>query len=83
MKTTLRKMGNSTGIIIPKPFLTELGFESDEVEMTVEDNAIVIRKPAKQTRIGWAQASIELAAADEDNLQWPSFANRASEDVTW
>jgi len=83
MKTTLRKMGNSTGVIIPKPFLTELGFESDEVEMTVKDNAIVIRKPAKQARVGWAQASMALASGGEDHLQWPSFANRASEDVTW
>jgi len=83
MKTTLRKMGNSTGVIIPKPFLSELGFESDEVEMTVEDGAIVIRKPAKEARIGWAQASAELAANNQDKQQWPSFANRANEDVTW
>ena len=83
MKTTLRKMGNSIGVIIPKPFLTELGLGFDEVDMTVEDHAIVIRKPTKDARVGWAQASIELAANDHDQQQWPSFANHASEDVTW
>ena len=83
MKTTLRKMGNSTGIIIPKTFLTELDFESDDVEMTIENNAIVIRKPVKDVRLGWAEASEALAAKGEDVLQWPSFANQSSEDVTW
>ncbi|MGL4766611.1 MAG: AbrB/MazE/SpoVT family DNA-binding domain-containing protein [Formosimonas sp.] len=83
MKTTFRKMGNSTGIIIPKAFLLELGFESDEVEMTLENHSIVLRKPAPQARVGWAQASAQLAAAGEDALQWPQFNNRAREDVTW
>lgn len=83
MKTTLRKMGNSTGVIIPKAFLTELGFASGDVEMTLEDGAIVIRQPTKDARVGWAQASIELSAEQGDVLQWPSIANRASEDVAW
>jgi antitoxin MazE len=83
MKTTLRKMGNSTGIIIPKTFLTELDFESDDVEMTIENDAIVIRKPVKDVRLGWAEASEALTAKGEDALQWPSFANQSSEDVTW
>lgn len=83
MKTTFRKLGNSTAVIIPKPFLLELGFESDEVEMTVENDAIVIRKPTKDVRVGWAQASAQLAASGQDAQQLPQFANTASEDVTW
>lgn len=83
MKTTLRKIGNSTAVIIPKPFLVELGFDGDEIEMTVENDAIVIRKPVKEVRLGWAQASEALAQSGEDALQWPSFPNQASEDVTW
>ncbi|MGH8531504.1 MAG: AbrB/MazE/SpoVT family DNA-binding domain-containing protein, partial [Gammaproteobacteria bacterium] len=32
MKTTIRRMGNSQGVIIPKPLLAQIGLE-DEAEM--------------------------------------------------
>jgi antitoxin component of MazEF toxin-antitoxin module len=35
MLTTIRKMGNSQGVLIPKPLLQQLGL-TDQAEMLVE-----------------------------------------------
>ena len=43
MKIAIRKMGNSQGVIIPQPVLTQLGLDS-EAEMSIERDAIVLRK---------------------------------------
>lgn len=51
MKTTIRKMGKSQGVILPKPLLAQVGLE-DEAEMVVEDHAIVIRRPRRVTTGG-------------------------------
>jgi antitoxin MazE len=56
MKATLRRMGNSQGVLIPKAVIAQLGIE-DDLEMLVENNAIVLRKPEKPARNGWAQTS--------------------------
>ena len=42
MLTTIRRMGNSQGVLIPKPLLQQVGLE-DEAEMCVEGDALVIR----------------------------------------
>ena len=82
MRVTLRKMGNSSGVIIPKPFLAEIG-AAGAVEMVVEEGRIVIEAERRATRAGWADASRELAAAGEDSLAWPEFANAGDETLEW
>lgn len=82
MRTVIRKMGNSQGVIIPKPLLAQLGLE-DEIEMVVENDALVLRKPAKKSREGWAVASKELADVGDDRLVWPEFANEDDENRVW
>ncbi len=69
MKTTIRKVGNSHGVIIPLAMLAQAGIQ-DEAEMLVEKGAIVLRKPRKSVRAGWAEASKEIAAAGEKLLTW-------------
>lgn len=44
MKATLRQMGNSRGVLLPKALLEQLDVDG-ELEMTVENGAIVLRKP--------------------------------------
>lgn len=83
MKTVIRKMGNSQGVLIPKLFLEQTGFDLGEVELQVEDHAIVIRKPARKARAGWAQASQKLARVGDDKLVWPEFANEGDQDLQW
>ena len=82
MKATLRKMGNSQGVIIPKAVITQLGFEN-ELEMIVEQNIIILRKPAKSIRSGWAEASRLIAKAKDDQIVWPEFANEGDAELSW
>ena len=64
MKTTLRRIGNSEGVILPQSLLALTGL-TDDVEITVEKDALVLRRPAR-ARAGWAAASRAIAAAGED-----------------
>jgi antitoxin MazE len=82
MKTAIRKLGNSQGIIIPKPLLAQVGLEG-EAELSVENDAIVLRKPAVSPRAGWAEASRKIAEADDDALVWPEFGNEGDKDLKW
>lgn len=82
MKTIIRKFGNSQGVIIPKPVLAQVGLE-DEVEMIIEKGAIMIRKPRKHARAGWAEASQAIAKAGDDKLVWPEFANEGDKELLW
>lgn len=45
MNITIKKWGNSQGIIIPKLVLSSLGFNiDDELNLDVEDNKIILSK---------------------------------------
>lgn len=82
MLTTLRKLGNSQGFIIPKPLLAEVGL-TGEADMRVENGAIVLRPAKRCPREGWAHASAAITAAGNDELVWPEFSNEGDETVTW
>ena len=69
MRTKIVRIGNSRGIRIPKPLLEEAGLIG-EVEIAVEDDALVIR-PIKHPRQGWAEAAREMAARGDDELLDP------------
>ena len=82
MKTTIRRMGNSQGVIIPKPLLAQVGLV-DEAELVVEKDSIVLRKPSKKVRAGWAEASRRVAEAGDDAPAWPEFANDGDAELQW
>jgi antitoxin MazE len=82
MLTSIRKLGNSQGVIIPKTVLTQLGFEG-VVEMRVTEAGIWLEKPKTSVREGWAEASKGLAAAGDDALVWPEITNEDDEALTW
>lgn len=82
MKTTLRKFGNSQGVIIPKALLMQLGWEN-EIEMTATADSIVLSKPRTHPRQGWAQASQQLTQYNDDALAWPEFGNAEDVGLTW
>jgi antitoxin MazE len=63
MKNTIRKIGNSHGVIIPKPLLAELGAKAnDQIDITIVNRRIVISRVGQRPRAGWAEASKRLAA---------------------
>jgi antitoxin MazE len=82
MHIAIRPFGNSRGIVIPKPLLKQLGLE-DEAEVSVENDALVIRKPTHAPRAGWSEAAKVLAEANDDVLIMGEFANEDDEDLTW
>lgn len=83
MKVALHRIGNSQGVILPKTVLAQVGFTENELEMTVERDAIVLRKPRKSVRVGWADAAKQLAQSGDDALVWPEFANEADDGLKW
>lgn len=64
MRTTLRKIGNSRGVLIPAALLAECGIAS-EIEMRLESGRIVI-EPASPARAGW----FDGYRAEADNDAW-------------
>jgi antitoxin MazE len=82
MITTIRRMGNSQGVLIPKPLLQQVGLV-EQAEMRVEGDALVLRRPKAAPRAGWAEASRKLAVTGDDALALPEFANKGDADLDW
>ena len=84
MRAAVRKLGNSSGVIIPRSLLRDLGiFEGDPVEITLEAGRIVLVPIKRATRAGWAEASRSITKAHDDALVWPEFGNAEDETLTW
>jgi antitoxin MazE len=82
LKTTIRKIGNAQGVIIPKPILEQVGLVG-EAAMTVENGSLVLRKLKRHARQNWAEASKKIAAEGDDTPVWPEFANEGDENLVW
>lgn len=66
MKTKLILIGNSQWVRIPKPLIEESGL-TEEIEMVLRDNEIVLRS-AKKIRKDWDQSFEEMAEKGDDQL---------------
>ncbi len=82
MEVTIRKMGNSQGVLIPKPILAQVGLES-RAELRVRDGVIEIRPIRRNPREGWADDARRVAGESEDSLVWPEFGNEGDETLEW
>ncbi|MGH8121550.1 MAG: AbrB/MazE/SpoVT family DNA-binding domain-containing protein [Rudaea sp.] len=82
MKAAIRKMGNSQGVIIPKPVLAQVGLV-DAAMMTVENGALVLRPVPPAPRDGWDKASRRVAERGDDDLVWPEFGNLDDTHLKW
>ena len=86
---SIRKIGNSQGVVIPKPVLAQLGLTGEAgAEMTIEGGALVLRKPVLRKRAGaprrgWAEAAKKIADSGDDALTIGEFGNAADKDLTW
>jgi antitoxin MazE len=84
MEITIRNIGNSKGVVLPKPLLAQAGLDGEATaEVLVENGVIVLRKPAKPVRTGWAQAAEQLAAQEEDALLMGEFSNEGDAELSW
>lgn len=81
---TIRAIGNSKGIVLPKPVLAQIGLEgASNLSLTVEQGAIVLRKPARSNRAGWAEAAEDVAAKGGDELLLGEFGNQDDAELSW
>lgn len=84
MEVAIRSIGNSKGVVLPKPLLAQAGLDDQAVaEITVEGGAIILRKPTKPVRVGWAQAAQALAAQGGDELLMGEFGNADDAELSW
>ena len=83
MHISIRRIGNSQGIVIPKPLLAQVGLDAGEAEMTVEGSALVLRKPTKLARAGWAEAASKIAGHGDDALVMGEFSNESDSELAW
>ncbi len=82
MQVAIRKMGNSQGVLIPKPILAQVGLEG-AADLQVRDGVIEIRAVRRNPREGWADDARRLAEPGGDALVWPELANAGDADLVW
>lgn len=82
MEVAIRKMGNSQGVLIPKPILAQVGLEGT-ADLQVRDGVIEIRAIRRSSRDGWADDAKRLAAQGDDTLVWPEVANEGDDKLVW
>lgn len=82
MQVSIRTMGNSKGVLIPKPILEQTGLV-DVADLQVNNGVIEIRPIKRNPREGWAADSQRIAQAGDDGLVWPEFANADDKALQW
>jgi len=82
MEVAIRKMGNSHGVLIPKPILAQLGLQGT-ADLQVRDGVIEIRPVRRNPREGWADDARQLSAQGGYVLVWPGFANQDDSGLAW
>ena len=85
MRSALRKMGNSTGLIVPKAVLRAAGVENGTMlDLNVEDGRIIASPVSTELRAGWAASAAQVAASppEQDEAAWLGFANQDDAELT-
>ncbi|NVO07347.1 MAG: AbrB/MazE/SpoVT family DNA-binding domain-containing protein [Rhodoferax sp.] len=84
MQISIRNIGSGKGVILPKPLLAQAGLEDQgTADMTVENGAIVLRRPAKTARAGWAEAAKDVAKKGGDALLMGESSNADDAELAW
>lgn len=86
MQTALRKMGNSTGMILPKPILKLLGVESGaSMDLVVEGGRVIATPVRNGVRQGWEADAERIGSEqlDDDSASWLAFGNDHDEQLEW
>ena len=74
MRAPIRKLGSSSGVIIPKPILSQIGVEAEDDTIYRWMKTEIVLAPVKRNpRAGWADAAKRLAEAGDDAPVWPEF----------
>ncbi len=84
-QTALRKMGNSTAMIVPRSILSEIGVTTGAaMDLRVEHGRLIATPVQQDVRQGWAEAAARIGArVDEAAADWQGFGNEDDADLTW
>lgn len=85
MQSALRKIGNSTGIVLPRAILGEIGLRAGaSLNLKVEDGRLIGTPVIRDKRAGWSEASAAIVASeDSDLVDWATFGNEGDADLAW
>ena len=76
MQTAIKKIGNSSGILLPKPVLAHLHLTTgDLIDLDLQEGRVILSAVQRHPREGWAEAAKALAEADDNKPAWPMFGN--------
>jgi antitoxin MazE len=78
MRTILRKIGNSRGVLIPAALLAACDIK-EEIEMRVENNRLIIESVTPQLRQGW----FDGYQAEGDTDAWVKLKETPVEQDEW
>ena len=83
MVLKLRKIGNSTGILLSKTLIEQCAIK-DEVSVVVKDGSIIIAPVKKQPRNGWEQQFIDAGSLSDYENPMDNLQNKFDEEEwTW
>lgn len=82
MEVTIRKVGNSQGVLIPKPILAQVGLQGT-ADLQVRDGVIEIRPLHRKPREGWAEGARTIAQQGDDAPVWPELGNLGDDELVW
>jgi antitoxin MazE len=83
MQTVVRKIGNSSGIVLPKAVLSELGVKTGEALDVRIEGGRIIAMPIKG-RSDWAAAAQAIGAqSDSEADEWSGFGNADDDKLAW
>ena len=86
MQTSLRKMGNSTGMILPKAILDELGLASGaKIDLRVEGGEVIAKPVKRIVREGWEESAKIIGALglSEEDQAWLDMPSDFDEEWEW
>ncbi|MDB5713402.1 MAG: hypothetical protein JWO15_799 [Sphingomonadales bacterium] len=78
-------MGNSTGIILPRAILGQIGLTTGAtLDLSVEDGRLIATPVKSVSREHWAEAAVSLTESnDSEAALWQGFANQDDDSLTW
>ena len=79
-------MGNSTGMILPRSILGEIGVTTGAaMDLRVEDGRLIITPVVNKARAGWTEDAAAVAATGptDDERAWGYVGNEGDADLTW
>lgn len=78
MRTTVRKIGNSRGVLIPAALLAACRIE-DEIDLHIEEGRLVM-EPVRAPRAGWFD---NFATGKKIAAAWPDVLPGDDKDWAW